>query len=412
MEITQNFQIRSFLGVPIFRKNGELFGNLCCFDKNIYSFTQEDLQLLQTMSTFFTYVVELEQNKKQVEIDYSKLYKEKQLLLDSLSEGVFGLDLDGKVRYSNRSALEITGYSTHELQNESPSSTFLKGINNTSIHLTLIDGLRRTQKDETFHRSNGVYFPIEYTSVGIIENDHIIGVVVTFRDITEQKKADELMLKSEKLNLAGQLAAGISHEIRNPLTAIKGFFQLIKSSTQKDEYFTIIDNELERIEEISSELLMLAKPQTKRHEKYNLYDIINEVKLLLETQAIMKSILVRTEFESSYLEVVCDKTKIKQVFINLVKNAIEAMEKGNITIKVSSCPNHISITVEDNGPGISKERLNRIGEPFYSTKEKGTGLGLLTSYKIIENHNGTISVDSVVGKGTTFLITLPLEVEG
>ncbi len=410
MDITQNFKINSFLGVPIFLNNGELFGNLCCFDKNKYSFSDADVQLLQTMSTFFTYVIELENNKNLAEYDFERLYKENQLILDSLSEGVFGLDLVGNITFCNPSTLKLVDYSEKELLGVSPFTTFLRGTakEHTDMFSTIKDGKSRTQYDEFFLRQNGDQFPVEYTANAIVENENIVGVVVTFKDVTEQKKSEELMLKSEKLNLAGQLAAGISHEIRNPLTAIKGFFQLIKVSDKKDEYFNIIDSELSRIEEISSELLMLAKPQTKTHSERNLVDIIHEVKVLLETQAIMKSIEIKTVFKESYLGIVCDKTKIKQVFINLVKNAIEIMDKGAITIKITTMHGQAIITVEDTGPGIPKERLHRIGEPFYSTKEKGTGLGLLTSYKIIENHKGEITVNSTVGKGTTFTIKLPI----
>ncbi|WP_216829764.1 sensor histidine kinase [Alkalihalobacterium elongatum] len=169
----------------------------------------------------------------------------------------------------------------------------------------------------------------------------------------------------------------------------------------------IIDDELSRIQDISGELLILAKPQTNTNEKNEINQIIKEVVLLLETQAIMKSIQIETFIFSENLWFNCDKSKIKQVLINLIKNAIEVMDSGVITIEVSLSEDKLIIMVADNGPGIPADRLHKIGEPFYSTKEKGTGLGLLTSFKIIEHHKGSMQVKSKVGEGTTFIVTLP-----
>ncbi|MEB1809614.1 MAG: PAS domain S-box protein [Bacillaceae bacterium] len=410
MQISQDFQIKSFLGVPIFRKNGELFGNLCCFDKVTYHFTNEDVLLLQTLSTFMTYVIELEIHNTNKEMDYERLYNENKLVLDSLSEGVFGMDLDGLVTFCNPSTLKLVDYASEDLIGISPFSTFLKGKigDKTNLFLTLQDGQTRTQDNGSFCRRNGSFFPVEYTSSAVIENEEIVGVVVTFRDVTEEKQAEELMLKSEKLKLAGQLAAGISHEVRNPLTAIKGFFQLIKTTGMNDDYFKIIDDELSRIEDISGELLILAKPQTNTYQENELHQLIKEVVLLLETQAILKSIKINTFNLNDNLWIHCDKSKIKQVLINLIKNAIEVMDTGVITIQVSRSAEEAIIMVTDDGPGIPADRLHKIGEPFYSTKEKGTGLGLLTSYKIIEHHKGSIQVKSQVGEGTTFTVSLPL----
>ncbi|MDE5415156.1 ATP-binding protein [Alkalihalobacillus sp. MEB203] len=343
-------------------------------------------------------------------MDYERLYNKNQLVLDSLSEGVFGMDLDGLVTFCNPSTLKLVDYASEDLIGISPFSTFLKGKigDKTNLFLTLQDGQTRTQDNGSFCRRNGSFFPVEYTSSAVIENEEIVGVVVTFRDVTEEKQAEELMLKSEKLKLAGQLAAGISHEVRNPLTAIKGFFQLIKTTGMNDDYFKIIDDELSRIEDISGELLILAKPQTNTYQDNELHQLIKEVVLLLETQAILKSIKINTFNLNDNLWIHCDKSKIKQVLINLIKNAIEVMDTGVITIEVSRSKEEAIIMVTDNGPGIPADRLHKIGEPFYSTKEKGTGLGLLTSYKIIEHHKGSIQVKSQVGKGTTFTLFLPL----
>ncbi|WP_408581364.1 PAS domain-containing protein [Bacillus licheniformis] len=235
-------------------------------------------------------------------------------------------------------------------------------------------------------------------------------VQVILRDISERKQTEELMVRSEKLSIAGQLAAGIAHEIRNPLTAIKGFLQLMKPTMEENEhYFNIIFSELSRIELILSELLMLAKPQQNAlKEKLDLIRLIREVTALLETQANLNGILINTILTDDKIYIKGDQNQLKQVFINLIKNAVESMPNGGtVHLTVRETDDSVVVEVEDEGEGIPEHVLKRIGEPFLTTKEKGTGLGLMVTFNIIENHNGTIEVDSKAEKGTTFKILFP-----
>ncbi|OCI05304.1 PAS domain-containing sensor histidine kinase [Bacillus paralicheniformis] len=234
-------------------------------------------------------------------------------------------------------------------------------------------------------------------------------VQVILRDISERKQTEELMVRSEKLSIAGQLAAGIAHEIRNPLTAIKGFLQLMKPTMEENEhYFNIIFSELSRIELILSELLMLAKPQQNAlKEKLDLIRLIREVTALLETQANLNGILINTILPDN-IYIKGDQNQLKQVFINLIKNAVESMPNGGtVHLTVRETEDSVIVEVEDEGEGIPEHVMKRIGEPFLTTKEKGTGLGLMVTFNIIENHNGTIEVDSKAEKGTTFKISFP-----
>ncbi|KYD04877.1 PAS domain-containing protein [Bacillus atrophaeus] len=235
-------------------------------------------------------------------------------------------------------------------------------------------------------------------------------VQVILRDISERKQTEELMLKSEKLSIAGQLAAGIAHEIRNPLTAIKGFLQLMKPTMEgNDHYFDIVFSELSRIELILSELLMLAKPQQHAFKEHlNLKKLISEVTALLETQANLNGIFIKTAFQRESIFINGDQNQLKQVFINLIKNAVESMpDGGTVEIDTTEDEHSVHVTIIDEGEGIPEKVLKRIGEPFLTTKEKGTGLGLMVTFNIIENHQGTIQVDSKPEKGTAFKISFP-----
>ncbi len=241
----------------------------------------------------------------------------------------------------------------------------------------------------------------------MLDNEPAVQMII--RDISERKKNEELLINSEKLYVAGQLAAGIAHEIRNPLTALKGFLQLLASGRQnKAIYFEIMHNELDRIADIVSELLMLSKPQAYELAHLDVRNAIKETLTLLETQAILHNITIETASWPEPLWVYGVANQIKQVFINIIKNAIEAMaDGGTIRVGLSRENESVVIRISDEGPGISEEQIAKIGQPFYTTKEKGTGLGLMVSYKIVDNHQGNIRVHSEPGQGATFEIRFP-----
>ncbi|WP_051251399.1 ATP-binding protein [Paenibacillus harenae] len=230
------------------------------------------------------------------------------------------------------------------------------------------------------------------------------------RDISERKKNEELLINSEKLYVAGQLAAGIAHEIRNPLTSLKGFLQLIASGrTDNGHFYDIMKSELVRIESIVSELLMLSKPQVYDFSCRDVRQMMAETLTLLETQANLHNVIIDYRSDDQPLWVMGVENQLKQVFINVLKNAIEAMPDGGVVAVDMSLDESeaIGIRIQDEGSGISKEQLSTLGQPFYTTKDKGTGLGLMVTYKIIDNHQGRITVESEMGVGTIFRIRLP-----
>jgi two-component system sporulation sensor kinase A len=226
-----------------------------------------------------------------------------------------------------------------------------------------------------------------------------------------ERKSLELLQASEKLVIAGQMAAGIAHEIRNPLTSLKGFLKLMQTgSGGKKEYFNIMDSELDRIELILSELLLLAKPQHEMFfQKKELLNLLQQIIVLLEPQAILNNIQLMTRSLPDQLYINASENHMKQVFINIIKNAIEAMPNGGeIIVEVKQTDGQVRVSITDQGFGIPEEHLTKLGEPFFSTKQTGTGLGLAITHQIVENHGGTIKISSKLGEGTIFDVLLPL----
>lgn len=236
-------------------------------------------------------------------------------------------------------------------------------------------------------------------------------ILSVFEDVTHKiEETEGLLQKSDKLAVVGQMAAGIAHEIRNPLTSIRGFIQLFESKYENDEqYFKLVLSELDRINMIVGEFLVLAKPTAVEYKEVEINHLIKDVVTLINTQAIMNNIQIIVEYEANVPTIVCEENQLKQVFINLLKNAIEAMPNGGIIEVIIELQKEekVSISIIDQGLGIPEDQIPKLGEPFYTTKENGTGLGLMTSYKIIENHNGEMKISSRINKGTTVEVILP-----
>jgi signal transduction histidine kinase/iron only hydrogenase large subunit-like protein len=231
----------------------------------------------------------------------------------------------------------------------------------------------------------------------------------------ELEQAQTQLIRTEKLASIGQLAAGVAHEINNPLGTILIYSHLIQKSLEPDdpkrEDIALVISEANRAKDIVQGLLSFAREKKLRASEVNVNDILEEVLSLVVNQSLFHNIKIKKSFDQGPQTIVADETQLKQVFLNIILNAAQAMEgNGKLTISTIFDKKQIKIKIADTGPGIPPEVMGKLFSPFFTTKEKGTGLGLAISYGIIERHQGKIDVETDLGKGSTFVITLPVSV--
>ncbi|MFE1243093.1 ATP-binding protein [Fictibacillus sp. NPDC058756] len=239
----------------------------------------------------------------------------------------------------------------------------------------------------------------------------LIAIIYLIENMKEQIEMKQELIRTEKMNVVSQLAASVAHEIRNPMTSVRGFMQLMqKEELTKEQqlYISISIEELDRAQEIINQYLALAKPQTDQYETIDLTSVIQQSIDVMHSYAILNSIQITQQVESS-LEIEGLKLEIQQVLINIIKNAIEAIKsEGEIWISAEKNANgFVSIQIKDNGVGMTGNQIKKLGSPYYSTKEKGTGLGLTVCHQIVKQMGGQILIKSELKKGTCFTINLP-----
>jgi signal transduction histidine kinase len=250
----------------------------------------------------------------------------------------------------------------------------------------------------------------------LLDDERVVGAYVIFRDVTYLTVLEEQVRRADRLKMIGEVAAGTAHEIRNPLTAIKGFIQLLHKSLsdrkmiRELDYVGIVMTELERVKSLVNEFLLLSKPKEVALLPVRLGHLFREMLPMLRNEATMHGTLLRYEPKPDLPLVYADKEMLKQVFLNLGKNAIEAMEQGGtLTIRErrGDDRSNVLVDVSDTGPGIPKESLERVFDPFFTTKEQGTGLGLSICQRIMHELGGSIRASSGSG-GTVFTVAIPI----
>ncbi|MBU9721872.1 MULTISPECIES: sensor histidine kinase [Bacillaceae] len=244
---------------------------------------------------------------------------------------------------------------------------------------------------------------------------HIPTILITLTIIEKIKmnaKLQKDLEKSEQLRVVSELAASVAHEVRNPMTVARGFIQLIHSrsnlTSDEKKYLLLTISELDRAQSIISDYLSLAKPDDKTHSPVSVFKVMDKVRHTIQAYALMNNVSVEIAVPQN-LSILGNEKELTQVVLNITKNGIEAMESGGVlTLTAELRDDHVDISIKDTGQGMSKEQLKQLGNAYFTTKEKGTGLGLMISYNIIHSWGGTVSVQSKKGEGTEFIIHLPL----
>ncbi|WP_137791129.1 PAS domain S-box protein [Bacillus sp. E(2018)] len=336
------------------------------------------------------------------------------IIAENTTDLVGVVDLEGNVKYVSPSNRLLLGFDP-SLYDGKKIQGFFHSDDRAKVRMAMNE-MVQTQKPVKFEvrckHAHGHWVTLEANATPIAnDSDQPDSFVVVARDLTERKKTEEMLRKSDKLSVLGQLAAGVAHEIRNPLTSIRGFLQLLQSrASENEDYYEIMLSEIDRINSIVGEFMLLAKPQAMNFVQTDLRQLLRHVISILDTQAILTNVQIYFESEHDLPEIWCVDNQIKQVFVNMLKNAIEAMPTGgSVHIHLKKEGGYVIASFIDHGCGISEERLPTLGEPFYTTKEKGTGLGLMICYKIVENHHGKILINSKIDEGTTFSILLPID---
>ncbi|MER3445536.1 MAG: hypothetical protein C4291_01275 [Candidatus Dadabacteria bacterium] len=364
--------------------------------------------------------------RKKAEEALEQISHQMELVLNSAGEGICGVDINGDISFLNPTVVRIFGLEANELigkprhmivHHSRPDGTIYPW-EECPVYLSLKDGATYYIYNEVFWRENGTSFSVEYITAPVREGDKIVGAVVTFNDITERKRIEEESLRLDKLESLGVLAGGIAHDFNNLLTGIMTTI----SSTKMDPHISAYayENLIEaeractQAKQLTQQLLTFSRGGTPIKKLTSIGQIIREsVSFALSGSNVKCNVSI----EGGLWDAEVDREQIAQVITNLLINADQAMPQGGLIRVVadnvikgavdSEGSRYTRIIVEDYGIGIPKEHLPKIFDPYFMTKQRGSGLGLAVAYSIIRNHNGYIDVESELGRGTKFYIYIP-----
>ena len=351
-------------------------------------------------------------------------------VLQSATEGILVIDASGRITLVNAAGERMFGYDPDELLGQ-PLEVLLPN----RIHDTHRDHRARyfagprvrpmgSGLDLAGRRKDGTEFPVEI-SLSYVQSSERMSAMALITDITERKRVEaqlqrqrETLYQTEKLAALGTLSAGIAHEMNNPLGIITSRIEVMlldaeehNLSTQVLEDLQVLHRATQRVARIATNLRSFARQTPREHARVDLNAVVQETLLLMQKPLEVDGIRLTTRLDPALAPILGDASTLQQVLLNLVTNAREAMASGGeIRIETSSAvapAGWVQLVIDDTGPGISPEELSKVFDPFYTTKKTGTGLGLSVSYGIIQDHHGTVDVQSVPGRGTTFVLAFP-----
>jgi two-component system, sporulation sensor kinase E len=333
-----------------------------------------------------------------------------------MEDGIIVTDLDNRIKIISKTTRRLL-----PMHNETDEKVLWAVISDHEIadYLELHMGRGDRILDEEFYvQKSSLIRVLSFSVFPLVRDKAIMGNIIMLRDITERKKSEAKYRRAENLASLTTLAASVAHEIKNPLASMGIHLQLMQRELEREncigkesaaEYLDIISEEIERLNSIVVDFLFAVRPMDTRMKSEDINAVIKE--LLEFTKYELEQNRIAYVFDpSDHLpKIEIDKKYIKQALLNIIKNAIAAMPEGGVLhVSTAVSGDMASIDITDNGVGISEEHMNKIFEPYYTTKDFGSGLGLTVVYKVIREHGGEISLDSQEGKGTTFTITLPL----
>ncbi len=336
-----------------------------------------------------------------------------ELIIESAADGVISVDINGCVTMINPAGESITGYRKKELIGRPYVEFFVHTDFNSPVLDTLERGIDHVALEVNFPgKERTIQISVSTSQLHNAQGE-TVGALVIFTDLTAAKEVQRRIEQAERLATLGELMAGVAHEVRNPLTAISGFVQLLKEGEkdpQRLEYTHTVLKEVRSINRVIQQLLDFARPQPSFHQEVMLNQIINESLILVKTRGLEARIDFHVNLEPELTEIHADAELLKQVVLNLLINAVQSINaKGEINITTRSLANgRQEIRIKDSGCGIPETIRTKIFDPFYTTKSSGTGLGLSISQRIVASHGGDIMVESELNQGSTFIIILPV----
>lgn len=336
-------------------------------------------------------------------------------IIESIRSGLITTDLDGNIYTFNAAAAEITGFKPEAMRGRSIFSLFGNIKQPIEISLAGADTEQLPRFETNLVTPEGFAVRIGYNVSPLFSEDNErTGLIITFQDLTDIRSMEESIKRKDRLAAVGRVGAGLAHEIRNPLGAMRGAIQVLESNTPPEsvqaDLMKIILRESDRLNSIITNFLSYAKPKVGSFTEIDVCEAIRDtVKLLRHSPDVTEKHRIKDSLPQMPVFVSADTTQLKQVFWNLARNAINAMpDGGDLSIALDTLPNNrLQIVFEDTGVGMSKEQVERLFEPFSNSTSGGTGLGLSIVYQIIRDHDGVINVRSFEGEGTIITIVLP-----
>ena len=362
--------------------------------------------------------VTVEKELEEKKIDLSKLEAINKYIIENINSGILTIDADARITSFNRAAEKITGYTLGEVYNQAVDMVFPLLMKEGYSVASLERDQSYLRIDKPFKRKDGkeIFLGLSVSPMNPVRKEFSDGVkeggyIIIFQDLTRLKDIEEQLKRADRLRALGELAAGMAHEVRNPLASISGSVQVLKDSVvlggDNKHLMDIIIRESDRLNTLITDFLLFAKPAVKMTD-VSLNEIIMETIEIFKNSPECKGIDIQIKLEDGLI-VEGDVRQLKQVFWNLFLNAGHVMPNGGrLEVRCQSpTPDLAEITISDTGSGIDAEDINRVFDPFFTTMDFGTGLGLAVVHRIVEGHHGRIEVKSKKGDGTSFKITLP-----